>query len=154
MPNWVKNRRKTIKKIAWFISIGRNAIVVVTCSLLAYSIDPDFGSSHKNTTMFTLTGTIKAGLPSVSLPPYGIEEGFWNSIKSLGSLAFTLPLVAILGQIAIAKSHMKGKPLKASQELVALGVANLAGSLVSSMPVNASFGRSAVNKASGVITLT
>jgi len=38
----------------------------------------------------------------------------------------------------------------ATQEMVALGISNIAGSFFLSMPVNASFGRSAVNSASGV----
>jgi len=40
----------------------------------------------------------------------------------------------------------------ATQELYCLGVCNLLGSFVSSMPVTGSFSRSAVNHASGVRT--
>lgn len=42
--------------------------------------------------------------------------------------------------------------MDATQELYCLGVCNLLGSFVSSMPVTGSFSRSAVNHASGVRT--
>jgi Sulfate permease and related transporters (MFS superfamily) len=40
----------------------------------------------------------------------------------------------------------------ASQEMIALGMGNLAGSFINAMPVASSFSRSAVNNASGVQT--
>ncbi|KAJ8967613.1 hypothetical protein NQ314_002731, partial [Rhamnusium bicolor] len=46
----------------------------------------------------------------------------------------------------------KGRSLDASQELIALGVSNILGSFVKSMPVTGSFTRTAVNNASGVKT--
>jgi len=45
-----------------------------------------------------------------------------------------------------------GNSVDATQELYCLGVCNLLGSFVSSMPVTGSFSRSAVNHASGVRT--
>ncbi len=44
------------------------------------------------------------------------------------------------------------KTLDANQELLALGVVNLFGAFVGSMPVTASFGRTAVNSSSGAKT--
>lgn len=46
----------------------------------------------------------------------------------------------------------KGKIVNASQEMIALGMCNIMGSFVSSMPVTGSFTRTAVNNASGVKT--
>lgn len=46
----------------------------------------------------------------------------------------------------------KGKVVNASQEMIALGMCNIMGSFVSSMPVTGSFTRTAVNNASGVKT--
>ena len=50
--------------------------------------------------------------------------------------------------LLLAKSGI----VDASQEMVALGAANLFGSFFQSMPVSASFGRTAVNAASGIRT--
>lgn len=46
----------------------------------------------------------------------------------------------------------KGKAVDATQEMIALGLSNIAGSFVRSMPVTGSFTRTAVNNASGVRT--
>lgn len=45
-----------------------------------------------------------------------------------------------------------GKRTDATQEMVALGVGTILGSLFGSMPITASFGRSAVQSASGAKT--
>ena len=45
-----------------------------------------------------------------------------------------------------------GKPVDANQEMIALGICNLVGSFVQSMPTTGSFSRTAVNCASGVKT--
>ena len=42
--------------------------------------------------------------------------------------------------------------MAANQEIVALGMCNFIGSFIGSMPITASFGRSAINSASGVQT--
>ena len=42
--------------------------------------------------------------------------------------------------------------MDASQEMIALGICNIAGSFVSSMPTTGSFSRTAVNSSSGVKT--
>lgn len=46
----------------------------------------------------------------------------------------------------------KGNVVNANQEMIALGLSNLLGGFVSSMPVTGSFTRSAINNASGVRT--
>lgn len=46
----------------------------------------------------------------------------------------------------------EGKYVDATQEMIALGVCNMAASLVDSMPVSGALSRGAVNHASGVAT--
>lgn len=46
----------------------------------------------------------------------------------------------------------KGKTIDANQEMIALGLCNILGSFVSSMPTTGSFTRTAVNHTSGVKT--
>lgn len=46
----------------------------------------------------------------------------------------------------------KGKSLDATQEMLALGLSNITGAFVRSMPVTGSFTRTAVNNASGAQT--
>lgn len=65
-----------------------------------------------------------------------------------------MPLIGFLESIAIAKAFARKNRYKvdASQELVALGIANCLSSFVSSYPVTGSFSRTAVNAQSGVAT--
>lgn len=47
---------------------------------------------------------------------------------------------------------MRDGPVEATQEMLTLGVCNIAGSFVSSMPTSGAFTRSAVGSASGIQT--
>jgi len=132
--------------------------------------------------LFTLTGQIPPGLPAFQPPPFSIanstfEEAdhasllsgetlledkghiiedqvvsFGGMLGQLGSAIIIIPLIAILESVAIAKAFAGGKPVDASQEMVALGICNILGSFVQAMPTTGSFSRTAVNSASGVKT--
>ena len=56
------------------------------------------------------------------------------------------------GEQLIFLVSAKGNPVDATRELCALGMCNIIGSFVGSMPVSASFGRTSVNVASGART--
>jgi len=77
---------------------------------------------------------------------------FGGMLSQLGSAIIIIPLIAILESVAIAKAFAGGKPVDASQEMVALGICNIFGSFVQAMPTTGSFSRTAVNSASGVKT--
>ncbi|XP_012526605.1 sodium-independent sulfate anion transporter [Monomorium pharaonis] len=139
------------EKFMWLISLGRNAIVVMVGILLAYIL-----FSH-GIQPFQITGNITKGLPPFSLPPFTIVNGnhtytFAEAVNEIGISILSIPLIAILESIAIAKAFAKGKTLDANQEMLALGLCNICGSFVRSMPVTGSFTRTAVNNASGVKT--
>uniref|UniRef100_A0A4Y0BLH5 STAS domain-containing protein n=1 Tax=Anopheles funestus TaxID=62324 RepID=A0A4Y0BLH5_ANOFN len=134
-----------------YLALARNAVVVIGGAALAYY----FSTAGCNP--FSLTGTVTPGLPPVGLPPFTTvlnnqTIGFSEMTSKLGSSIIALPLIAILETIAIVKAFSKGKSIDATQELVALGMCNIFGSIVSSMPVTGSFTRSAVNNNSGVRT--
>lgn len=63
-----------------------------------------------------------------------------------------MPIIAVLGNVAISKAFGGSGGVDASRELFALSLANVFGSFVSSFSVTGSFSRSAVNHASGVKT--
>ncbi|XP_043283268.1 sodium-independent sulfate anion transporter-like isoform X2 [Venturia canescens] len=147
-----QNRNGTLlQKCMWLISLGRNAIVVVTGILLAYLL------SINGHAPFTIIGNITGGLPPFTPPPFSTVIGnatynFKDMFDELGASLATVPLISILESIAIAKSFAKGRSVDANQEMLALGFCNLAGSFVRSMPTTGSFTRTAVNYASGVKT--
>lgn len=73
-------------------------------------------------------------------------------LSDLGPGLVIVPLIGFLESIAIAKAFSRKNKYRvdASQELIALGLANCFGSFVSSYPVTGSFSRTAVNAQSGV----
>ncbi|PNF25525.1 Sodium-independent sulfate anion transporter [Cryptotermes secundus] len=145
-------RQKTIMKTLWLISTARNVFVVVVCSFIAYNLHAENEDSP-----FILTGTVRSGLPSFGLPPFGTNLGnqtysFADMCSELGSSIVLVPIIGVLGNVAIAKAFSSGDSVDATQELLTLGICNLLGSFASSFPVTGSFSRSAVNHASGVMT--
>lgn len=113
-----------------------------------------------------MIGDIPQGLPPVKLPPFSIAEirnettgeiikageSFGEMISSLGSGLIVVPLIALLENIAICKAFSNGKAIDASQELIAIGTANIANSFVQGYPGTGALSRGAVNNASGVRT--
>ena len=105
------------QKLLSCLSISRNAIVALFSTVLAYFLD-------RSASNLSLTGDIPSGMiftflpfiqtlmkfyfypgmPTITLPPYGLEGDFWQRISQLGSLLFTLPLVNIVVHVAVAKA--------------------------------------------------
>ncbi|XP_076396976.1 sodium-independent sulfate anion transporter isoform X4 [Megachile rotundata] len=140
-----------IQKIAWVVTLARNAIVVVVGTALAYIF---FVNEQ---TPFVLTGTLGEGLPPFGPPPFSIIANnrtydFIETTTAMGTTLFFVPVVSAIEHMAIAKAFAMGKSLDATQEMLALGLCNMFGSFVRSMPVTGSFTRTAVNHSSGVKT--
>lgn len=94
-----------------------------------------------------IVGEIPSGLPSFELP-----TGDLSSLRSLLPIALAISLVSYMESIAVAKSiQVKHKDYEVipNQELIALGSANILGSLFQSFPVTGGFSRTAVNDQSG-----
>ncbi|KAH8348362.1 hypothetical protein KR084_006709, partial [Drosophila pseudotakahashii] len=148
-------RVKDIKwgnRIFWkYLGLSRNALAVIFGTFLAYILSRDGNQP------FRVTGNITAGVPPFRLPPFsttvdGEYVSFGDMISTVGASLGSIPLISILEIVAISKAFSKGKIVDASQEMVALGMCNIMGSFVLSMPVTGSFTRTAVNNASGVKT--
>ncbi|XP_033336485.1 sodium-independent sulfate anion transporter [Megalopta genalis] len=147
----VKVSNKMLKKSIWFLETGRNAIVVIVCAVISYVYEKRGGAP------FVLTGEIDAGLPIAGPPPFSRSFGnqtetFVDMCRNLGTGIIIVPLISIIGNVAIAKAFSRGQTLDATQEMLTLGLCNVAGSFFQSMPVTGSFSRSAVNNASGART--
>uniref|UniRef100_A0A1B6C3Z6 STAS domain-containing protein n=2 Tax=Clastoptera arizonana TaxID=38151 RepID=A0A1B6C3Z6_9HEMI len=147
----LEGRQKLLANILWFTSTGRNAMIVLASSVIAYIFH-----QHGHTP-FTLTGHIQSGLPTFGIPPFstyidGKYVNFFGMVQHLGSGIIVVPLIAIISNIAISKAFSSGERVDATQEMIALGFCNIIGSCGHSMPVAGAFSRSAVNNASGVRT--
>jgi len=68
------------------------------------------------------------------------------------SALIVLPLLGLMEHHTAAKMFAGTSRVDASQELITIGLSNIFGSFISSMPVTGAFSRTVVNKASGVET--
>jgi SulP family sulfate permease len=96
-----------------------------------------------------VVGAIPAGLPGLSAPRL---DG--ATIATLLSTALVISLVGFMEAISIARAiaARTRQRLDVNRELVAQGLANLAGSFTQSYPASGSFSRSAVNFQAGART--
>ncbi|KAF7286468.1 hypothetical protein GWI33_005107 [Rhynchophorus ferrugineus] len=142
-------------RFLWLFSTARNAIIVIICGFIGYSFDINGESPFK------LIGEVPRGLPNFQLPPFGYTQvlngtethvSFFEMVSNLGTGIIVTPLISLLETIAVCKAFANGKPVDATQELLAIGFANLANSFVQSFPGGGALARSAVNNASGVRT--
>lgn len=111
------------------------------------------------TVLAWLLGGQEAGIAVIGVVPTGFPEMGWPDVSqddlwSLLPTAGTLALVQFMSVISLgrvfAKQHRYA--IDANRELVAVGSANLIGSLFQSIPVSGSFSRSAVNDRAGATT--
>jgi SulP family sulfate permease len=129
--------RKINKKIP-------NALIVV---ILGIIIMKYFGDNFVDV---SIVKEIPSGLPKFGIPDYDLDL-----IKQLLPIALTLVMVGYLETISIGKS-LEAKQdqyrIRPNQELIALGLSNMLGSLFKAYPTTSSFSRSAINQESGAKT--
>lgn len=96
-----------------------------------------------------IVGAVPSGLPKLRLPR--LDFALWQALLPS---AVTIALVGFMEAISVGKHFARENryEIEPSQELVALGVANLSGGLFGGYPVAGGFARSAVNAASGART--
>ncbi|HHO52785.1 MAG TPA: solute carrier 26 family protein [Deltaproteobacteria bacterium] len=96
-----------------------------------------------------IVGDVPPGLPGLSLPR--IEP---TQLGALIPVALTISLVGFMESISVAKNFARVHryEIDADQELKALGIANLVGSLSGAYPVTGGFSRTAVNDQAGART--
>jgi SulP family sulfate permease len=119
------------------------AIFVVALSVLVITFSP-LGSSG-----FKTVGIIPRGLPQLHLPSFNLKD-----IGAIIPLAFACFLLAYIETVSAAKTlaQKNGYDINARQELLALGMANLAVSFGHGYPVSGGLSQSAVNEKAGTQT--
>lgn len=99
-------QKRVLKKVLWYISISRNAIVVCVTSFLAFYW---VNSGSEASVPFRLNAKVNSSVPTFKLPPFSIDfnnitYGFADICRELGSAIVVVPLVAVLANVAIAKA--------------------------------------------------
>lgn len=146
-------RQKVLTKCLWMLGTCRNAIVVILSGALGCWFVTTHGSSPVR-----LMGAIPSGVPMPQLPPFSYERAgnstadFLDMVSELGSGLLVIPLIVLLEDIAICKAFSDGRTIDATQEMIALGVANVANSFMQAYPGGGSLARSVVSNGSGVKT--
>mgnify|MGYP001799517813 CR=1 FL=1 len=132
---------KSVKKI--HNNIPGALVAVVLGIIVVYS----FGL---HTMGVSIVRNIPDGLPAFSLPGFDLGK-----LSELIPIALTISLVAFMEAYSVAKAlegQRRDHKVNANQELIALGAANLVGSLFQAYPVTGGFSRSAVNQQAGANT--
>lgn len=123
------------------------AIIIVVISILVITFTP-LGSMG-----FKTVGVIPAGLPDFRWPDLR-SANITDDIMNILPLAFACFLLAYIESVSAAKTlaQKNGYEIDPGQELLALGVANLATSLGQGYPVSGGLSQSAVNEKAGART--
>jgi high affinity sulfate transporter 1 len=98
---------------------------------------------------FKTVGVIPSGLPKLHFPVFNLED-----IKNVLPLAFACFLLAYIESVSAAKAlgQANGYEIDAHQELLAIGITNLAVSLGNGYPVSGGLSQSAINEKAGAKT--
>ncbi len=118
------------------------ALVVVIGSILAVEL---FNLEDRGV---RVVGEIPDSLPTLAVPGQG------SLIGSLLPTALVITMVGFMESIAVAKVYARRNryEVDANQELIGLGVANMASGLFGGYPVTGGFSRTAVNATAGART--
>lgn len=117
------------------------ALVVVVLGIAAVALDA----------VATRTvGAVPSGLPHFHVPTFSADD-----LRTLFPVASTIALIAFMEAFSVAKSiaqKTKDHEVDANQELRALGLANVLGSMFGAYPTTGGFSRTAVNHRGGART--
>lgn len=119
--------------------IPRALAVVVLGSLAVWAFDLHQAG-------VAIVGSVPSGLPSLSVPTLGLDDA-WSLFPS----ALILSFIAFMEAASVGKAiaATRGETLNANRELLGLGLANVAASLVGGYVVTGGFSRTAVNAQAG-----
>ncbi|KAL9888311.1 sodium-independent sulfate anion transporter isoform 1-T2 [Glossina fuscipes fuscipes] len=142
---------KVVRLLFRYLSFSRNTLIVVITATISY-----ISLLHNCHIPYTLSKNALSGLPNVTLPQFIVETPektytFWRILTELNVGVFVIPIIGILTNISIGKLTPKGL-VDTNQELLTVGLCNVAGSCVQSMPTSGAFTRYAISKACGLCT--
>jgi SulP family sulfate permease len=89
-------------------------------------------------------GAVRTGLPALSLPDLALVAQLWPAALGIALMSFTETVAT--GRTFVRRGAPRPEP---DRELLALGIANVAGSLCSAMPAGGGTSQTAVNYRAG-----
>lgn len=126
----------------WRRSVPGALVAVVLTTVVVWALGLDEQG-------VAIVGSVPGGLPPLSMPPLD-----WGYARQLAPSALAIGLVGFMESIAVAKVYAGRHryEVDANQELIGLGLANIAGTFVSAYPTTGGFSRTAVNDEAGART--
>ena len=123
----------------WRPSFPRALAVVVGSTVAVFALDLTSAGVK-------IVGNVPAGFPSPTLPSMST-----STLSALLPTALTISLVAFMESISVAKAFASRRryEIEPNQELIGLGLANIAAGLFRGYPVTGGFSRTAVNASAG-----
>eukprot|EP00752_Nemacystus_decipiens_P016306 g14582.t1 len=120
--------------------------VVILSTFLSWAFDLE------GTQGVDIVGTIPPGLPAPKFPRLDKLTSL-AQVEDMAGVALVAAIVSFIITHSIAKSLAGAQEIKATPQLFAFGVANLAGSIFSALPGSASLSRAAIIDALGARTI-
>lgn len=91
-----------------------------------------------------LVGHIPTGLPQPSVPPFALLR-----LVAMDAVAIAIVSYSIVMSMALIFAKKHGYSVRANQELLAMGISNITGSLFSCIPIACSLSRSLIQEQTG-----
>jgi MFS superfamily sulfate permease-like transporter len=117
------------------------AVVGATLAVAAFDLDTRAG--------IAVLGPLPQGLPAFTVPDLGLEDA---KAVLMGGLAVAVVAFADTSVLSRAYAARMRTPVDPDQEMVGLGVANLAGGFFQGIPISSSSSRTPVAEAAGART--
>ncbi|KAK7693191.1 hypothetical protein QCA50_002757 [Cerrena zonata] len=136
------------KRLFFFLSVFRNAFVIIVLTLASFLY-----CRHRKTSAGKYPIKILQNVPR-GLKHVGPLHLDGNLVSALAPELPVSTIILLLEHIAISKSfgRVNNYKINPNQELIAIGVTNLVGTVFSAYPATGSFSRSALKSKSGVRT--
>ncbi|KAH0385969.1 sulfate permease [Aureobasidium sp. EXF-12298] len=148
---WAGNKFPKHRRLLFFCSTLRTVFIILLYTLISWLVNRNIPNIHKKNSLakFKLLGTVPRGFKHAAVPDVTIPI-----IKTFASQIPVSVIVLLIEHISIAKSfgRVNNYTIDPSQELVAIGVANLLGPFLGGYPVTGSFSRTAIKSKAGVRT--
>lgn len=143
----LRARNPLVKRIAFFATTLRTAFVIIFLTIFAWVHLRGMKVANYD---ISILKTVPSGFQHMGRP-VDINS---DLIGRLGSLIPVSTIILLLEHIAIAKSfgRVNNYKIDPNQELIAIGVTNLVGTLFNAYPATGSFSRSAIKAKAGVRT--
>ena len=133
----------TIVVLRWWKPIfPAELAVIVVATLCVWGFDLDAAG-------VATVGAVPGGLPAPGLPSFAFDD-----LRSLLPTAITLALVQFMSVVSLGRifASRHRYSTDANRELLAVGAANVVGSVFQCLPASGSFSRTAVNEQAGART--